>query len=105
MNGCNKISGCYGCCAANFSISTAATLSPSIAALTIPPAYPAPSAQGYKFFICGCQSNKASLGMRTGLDVRLSVATTTASLVKYPVPPVLPRIFFPNALKPSASDA
>ncbi len=27
--------------------------SPSIAALTIPPAYPAPSAQGYKFFICG----------------------------------------------------
>ena len=36
---------------ANKTPTARATLSPSIAALTIPPAYPAPSPQGKRFFI------------------------------------------------------
>jgi hypothetical protein len=52
-----------------------------MAALTIPPAYPAPSPQGYKLLISGWVSVSASLGILTGEDVRLSVATTCASLV------------------------
>jgi hypothetical protein len=87
----------------NFCAMTAAILSPSIAALTIPPAYPAPSAQGYKFFNWGWHKRFVSLGILTGLEVRLSVATTTASFVKYPGLPGRPAIFFPNALNPPAS--
>ena len=59
-----------------------ATRSPSIAALTIPPEYPAPSPQGYKPRICGCCSVSGSRGIRTGDEVRDSVANMMASLVQ-----------------------
>ena len=70
-----------------------ATRSPSMAALIIPPAYPAPSPQGNKLLSCGCARDSSSRGMRTGDEVLDSVATTIASSVKYPF------IFLPNAGK------
>ena len=69
--------------------------SPSIAAETIPPAYPAPSPHGYRPLTCGCCNVSLSRGMRTGDDVRDSVATIIPSSVMYPF------ILLPKAFNPS----
>ena len=70
---------------ANYLINKAiasATLSPSSAAEMIPPAKPAPSPVGYNPATSGCCNDSLSRGIRTGVDVRDSTPTTTASLVK-----------------------
>ncbi len=50
----------------------------------MPPAYPAPSPAGNSPAISGCMSVSGSRGMRTGVDVRDSTPTTTASRVTKP---------------------
>ena len=66
---------------------------PSIAADVIPPAYPAPSPQGYKPFME--LSNVSPLGMRTGEEVRLSTPAKIASGRSNPL------IFLPKLSIPS----
>ena len=51
---------------------------PSIAALTIPPAYPAPSAQGYKFF------NNKMRGYVSNDAIIVGVESRTSSPVRIP---------------------
>ena len=65
--------------------SASAQRSPSIAAETIPPAYPAPSPQGYNPLISMWLRDSLSLVMRTGADVRVSIQITMASLVRNPL--------------------
>lgn len=55
-----------------------AHLSPSIAAVTIPPAYPAPSPQGYKPFTLTDES-VSSLTILTGEELLVSGPVMTAS--------------------------
>ena len=63
------------------STQASAQRTPSIAAETIPPAYPAPSPHGNNPRTSGCCNVSGSRGMRTGDEVRDSTATTAASLV------------------------
>ena len=68
-----------------YSATATAHFSPSIAADTIPPAYPAPSPQGYNPLTETCCIVAASRGMRTGDDVRDSTPINIASLVRNPL--------------------
>lgn len=67
---------------------------PSIAADTIPPAYPAPSPTGYKPRTSTWQRLSLSRGTRTGDDVRVSSPIRAASGVRKP------RALRPNSSKP-----
>ena len=61
-----------------------AALMPSNAEEVMPPAYPAPSPQGYKFGVeMDCRVS-GSRGMRTALLLLLSTPTMMASLVRRP---------------------
>lgn len=56
-----------------------ATLIPSTAADTMPPAYPAPSPDGYKLSVPIASNVFVSLGIRRGLDVLVSTAWSKPS--------------------------
>lgn len=66
------------------SATASAQRSPSIAADTIPPAYPAPSPHGNNPGKVTCSSLSLSRGIRTGAEVRLSTAIIRASRVRNP---------------------
>ena len=68
---------------------------PSRAAETMPPAYPAPSPQGYSPSSPGCSSVAGSRGMRTGELVRVSQPMSWAEA------PAKPRHLWSNCRSPS----
>ena len=78
----------------NEAANASAQRSPSLAAETIPPAYPAPSPQGYKSFISVWVISEGSRGILTGDEVRVSTPIIIASLVKKPLA-YLPKISKP----------
>ena len=88
---------CFHACCHSVMISSAARR-PSIAAETIPPAYPAPSPTGYT---PGCVRDCpfSFRNIRKGALVRDSMAVSTASSPSYPL------ICLPNALSPSRKAA
>ena len=71
--------------------------SPSIAAETMPPAYPAPSPQGYSPLMAMWESVSGSRVTLTGEDVRVSQPISTASLVRNPL------AFLPKSINPFCS--
>lgn len=68
---------CYNFIKNNYYIQIA-HFSPSMAADTIPPAYPAPSPHGNKLFMCVCCKLTGSLGIKTGDEVLDSIPTILA---------------------------
>lgn len=80
-----------------YSAAASAQRSPSTPAETIPPAYPAPSPHGKSPFMRTCCRVLTSRRIRTGDDVRVSTAMSTASFVRNPW------LMEPNFLKPCCS--
>ena len=82
------------CVVSMYDTKASAHRSPSIAADTMPPAYPAPSPHGTSPFILICWSVALSRMILTGAEVRVSHPISTASLVRKPCD------FLPNSMKP-----